>query len=269
MSFREEPINDSMAASALADFCYVACYSSEHSRTQSLPLSFVYLTALKLMKTYTPGLLTPPPAEGDALLVLFESLIRFHDPILWWHVTRGGTQSWTLGETQDRLRSLFAAPLSRRGHPEVCQTLWSRLAREWDVVDAVFAALAWVLQHSDELRKIGDVRVNGSAVLSLVSTGEVDDILQRAASLKAFTPKSVLRALQHAICGQDGTSQKGAPCLLVGPDDALAASDGFNSGQLCVSRSHGGDVARIPKYSLTYVPVYQTPSAIFERVHGL
>lgn len=43
---------------------------------------------------------------------------------------------------------------------------------------------------------------NGSAVLSLVSTGEVDDILQRAASLKAFTPKSVLRALQHAICGQ-------------------------------------------------------------------
>ncbi|KAF4737353.1 hypothetical protein FOZ62_025559, partial [Perkinsus olseni] len=238
LSWREEPTKDPIVASSLASFCYVACYTPQGSLRQSLrPLSSIYLTSLKLMRTYAPGLLAPGFTD-DPLNVPFERLVRFHDPILWWHVAQGGTTPWTLGESRDFLPSLFAGPLSRQGHPEICQAIWSRLARDWDVVDAVFFALAWVLRHSEELRKIEDVRTRGGAVLSLGSTSEVDEIFEASASLKAFTPKSVLRSLQRTICDGQGPSVKdwspSVPCLLVGPDDALAASDGLNTGQLCV-----------------------------------
>ncbi|KAF4707135.1 hypothetical protein FOZ62_004006, partial [Perkinsus olseni] len=124
---REEPTKDPIVASSLASFCYVACYTPQGSLRQPLPLSLIYLTSLKLMRTYAPGLLAPGFTD-DPLTVPFERLVRFHDPILWWHVTQGGTTSWTLGESRDFLPSLFAGPLSRQGHPEICQAIWSRLA---------------------------------------------------------------------------------------------------------------------------------------------
>ncbi|KAF4664622.1 hypothetical protein FOL47_005045 [Perkinsus chesapeaki] len=231
----EPPSKDPIAASALASFCYVACTTSQGgSLKQPLPLSLIYLTTLRLAKTYNPGLLRPD--FTDHLGPLFESLVRFHDPLLWWHVTQGGKKSWSLGESPDFLHSLLAGPLSRRGRPELCRTFWARLARNWDPVDVVFFALGWVLRHSEDIRKVEDARSRGHAVLSMEASSDIEEVAKRAACLKAFTPKSVLRTLQTAICGaQHATAKQDAPpCLLVGPDDALAASDGLNTGQLCV-----------------------------------
>ncbi|KAF4688861.1 Spc97 / Spc98 [Perkinsus olseni] len=197
-SVTEEPTKDPIVASSLATFCYVACYTPQGSLRQPLPLSLIYLTSLKLMRTYAPGLLAPGFTD-DPLTVPFEGLVRFHDPIL-----RSGQGLPGTGTSLMRCSLLS---------PGCCGTLRSSA-------------------------KLEDVRTRGGAVLSLSSSLEVDEIFEASASLKAFTPKSVLRALQRTICdGQDPSVKDwspSVPCLLVGPDDALAASDGLNTGQLCL-----------------------------------
>ena len=101
----------------------------------------------------------------------------------------------------------------------------------------VFFGLAWLLQHSDDIKLCGPVpelpEYLKRTVCSMDPTAvDLDFLLRKMGELLTSTPRSYLRHVQRVLACL--SSEGGGVCLTVEADDAVAFSEGLSTQQLCV-----------------------------------